>query len=73
MLAEHCDTLRDIFCQYAPHEAGKFSGNSRLCHIGFLVFIQNQAIVSTAQAFISFVCVSYDGRIVSLLSGFQSL
>ena len=40
-----CDTSTDIAGDHAPHEAGKFPGNSSFCHIGFLVVFKNHAVV----------------------------
>ena len=48
MLTARCDTSGYIAGDHAPHEAGKFPGNSSFCDIGSFIIFKDHAIVLPA-------------------------
>ena len=73
MLSARCDTSCHVAGYYAPHEAGKFPGDSCFSNIGPLVIFKNHTIVLPPQPLVRFIGIGDDFRIVTILSGLERL
>ena len=47
-LAARCDTSCHVTGYHTPHEAGKFTGYSCLCHISLLVVLEDHPVILSA-------------------------